>query len=143
MNARSAAYWTTTTLTALAFLSGGAACLLQAESNLRGMIELGYPAYFVTLIGAWKLLGGLAILAPRFPRLKEWAYAGIAFDLLGAAFSHAAVGHPPIKVMVPLVIFGIAAASWALRPASRRLATLPGELAPVRRGAPEEVTVRG
>ena len=116
-----AAYWTATILTALAMLSGGVFSLLGVEETFRGMTELGYPAYFVTLLGIWKVLGGLAILAPRLPRLKEWAYAGIAFDLIGAAFSHAAVGHPAVKVIVPLVLLGIAAASWALRPASRRI----------------------
>src|SRR5512139_2237307 len=129
MNARAAGYWTTTTLVALAFLTGGAAYLARAEEPLRGMAALGYPAYFVTLLGTWKLLGGLALLAPRLPRLKEWAYAGIAFDLTGAAFSHAAVGHPAAKAIVPLVILGIAAGSWALRPASRRLGGGPDETA--------------
>ena len=128
MNARAAGYWTTTTLVALAFLTGGAAYLARADEPLRGMAALGYPAYFVTILGAWKLLGGLALLAPRLPRLKEWAYAGIAFDLTGAAFSHAAVGHPAAKVIAPLVILGLAAASWALRPASRRLGSVPDEI---------------
>jgi uncharacterized membrane protein YphA (DoxX/SURF4 family) len=118
---RSAGYWTATTLIALAFLSGGAAYLFRVEEPLAGMAALGYPAYFVTLLGIWKVLGGLAILAPRLPRLKEWAYAGIAFDLTGAAFSHLAVGDPAVKAIVPLVLLGIAAASWALRPAGRRL----------------------
>ena len=121
MTIRTAGYWTTTTIIALAFLSGGAAYLAGAGFALEGMAALGYPAYFVTLLGAWKVLGGIAILAPRSPRLKEWAYAGIAFDLTGAAFSHAAVGEPAAKVIVPLVMLGIAAASWALRPASRAL----------------------
>ena len=128
MNARAAGYWTTTTLVALAFLTGGAAYLARADEPVRGMAALGYPAYFVTILGAWKLLGGLALLAPRLPRLKEWAYAGIAFDLTGAAFSHAAVAHPAAKVIAPLVILGLAAASWALRPASRRLGSVPDEI---------------
>jgi uncharacterized membrane protein YphA (DoxX/SURF4 family) len=128
MNARSAGYWTTTILIALAFLTGGAVYLSRADFALSGMAELGYPAYFVTILGIWKVLGGLAILAPGLPRLKEWAYAGIAFDLTGAAFSHVAMGHPADKVIVPLVILGIAAASWALRPASRRLGASAGEL---------------
>ena len=125
--ARSAGYWTATTLIALAFLSGGAAYLARADEPVRGMAELGYPAYVVTILGVWKVLGALAILAPRLPRLKEWAYAGIAFDLSGAAFSQAAMGHPAAKVIVPLVLLGIAAASWTLRPASRMLATATGE----------------
>jgi uncharacterized membrane protein YphA (DoxX/SURF4 family) len=127
MNTRNAIYWTTTTLIALAFLSGGAAYLLRVDQPVRGMAALGYPAYFITILGFWKVLGGLAILAPRLPRLKEWAYAGIAFDLIGASFSHAAVGEPAAKVIVPLVLLGITAASWALRPASRVLGTLKGE----------------
>jgi uncharacterized membrane protein YphA (DoxX/SURF4 family) len=136
-NARNAAYWTATVLIALSMLSGGAAYLARAEEPLRGMAELGYPAYFVTILGVWKVLGGLAILAPRLPRLKEWAYAGIAFDLIGAAFSHAAVGQPAVKVIVPLVFLGIAAASWALRPASRKLNAVTGEPATASIGAPE------
>jgi uncharacterized membrane protein len=118
------AYWTATTLIALAFLSGGAAYLLRAGFAVPGVIALGYPAYFVTVVGAWKLLGGLAILAPRLPRLKEWAYAGIVFDLTGAMCSHIAVGHPA-KAIAPLVLLAITGASWALRPASRMLGAPP------------------
>jgi hypothetical protein len=115
------AYWTATVITALTFLTGGAAYVARADVPLRGMSELGYPAYFVTILGIWKVLGSLTILAPRLPRLKEWAYAGIAFDLTGAAFSHAAMSDPASKVIVPLVLLAIAAASWALRPESRKL----------------------
>jgi len=136
MSARTASYWTTTALTAFAFLTGGMAYLSRADFAVGGMAELGYPAYFVTI------LGGLAILASQLPRVKEWAYAGIAFDLTGAAFSHLAVGHPAVKVTVPFVLLGIAAASWALRPASRVLAAL-GEPAPARTGARETVGVAG
>jgi uncharacterized membrane protein YphA (DoxX/SURF4 family) len=106
MRARNIACWTTSILIAFAFISGGAAYLLRAEAPLRGMAELGYPAYFVTILGAWKLLGGLAILAPRFPRLKEWPTP--ASRSIGA-------GRPPRTSL------GITAASWALRPASRRI----------------------
>ncbi len=129
MNARNFAYWTTTILIAFAFLTGGVAYLSGADFAVAGLAELGYPAYFVIILGAWKFLGGLAILAPRLPRLKEWAYAGIVFDLTGAALSHGAVGHPAADVIVPLAFLGIAATSWALRPASRRLGARTGELA--------------
>ena len=112
------AYWGATALTAFAFISGGLADLARGPAMVSGMAHLGYPSYFMLILGAWKVLGALAILAPRLPRLKEWAYAGIAFDLTGAALSHAAVGDPAAKVLVPLVILGIAAASWALRPAA-------------------------
>lgn len=140
---RNTAYWTATTLIALAMLSGGTAYMFRAEVPLRGMAELGYPAYFVLLLGIWKVLGGLAILAPRLPLLKEWAYAGIAFNLSGAAVSHAAMGHPTAKVIVPLVLLGIAAASYALRPASRRIGGPAEEPAPMRVGSPEVARVAG
>ena len=121
MYARRAVYWMATTIISLAFLSGGLAYLLRIDAPMRGMAELGYPAYFVALLGTWKLLGGLAILAPRLPLLKEWAYAGIVFDLSGASVSHLVMGQPGWHVIVPLVLLGIAAASWGLRPASRRV----------------------
>jgi len=142
MNARIAAYWTTTALTALFLLTGGAAYLLRVEETVRGMVSLGYPEYFVTILGIWKMLGGLAILAPRSPRLKEWAYAGIAFDLTGAASSQVAMGHPAVKVVVPLVLLGIAAASWALRPASRRLGAATVTSASATSGAHEYSSAR-
>lgn len=125
--ARSAGYWPATILIALAMLSGGAAYLLRADTPLRGIADLGYPAYFVAVLGIWKVLGGLALLVPRFPLLKEWAYAGITFNLTGAAFSHAAVSDPGPKVIVPLVLLAITAVSWALRPSSRRLGAAPRE----------------
>ena len=124
---KSAGYWSATSVTAFVFLSGGAAYLAGASFSVAGVVELGYPAYFVTLLGLWKTLGGLAVLAPRFPRLKEWAYAGMAFDLTAAAVSHAAIGHPAGKVVMPLIILGIVAASWALRPESRTLGAAAGE----------------
>jgi hypothetical protein len=69
----------------------------------------------------WKVLGSIAILVPRFPLLKEWAYAGIVFELTGAASASVANGGEWWHVAAPLSIAALAAASWALRPASRRL----------------------
>jgi hypothetical protein len=88
---------------------------------------LHYPSYFVTILGVWKVLGVIAILVPRFPRLKEWAYAGIFFDLTGAAASCAAVGGYGaygFHVIAPLFIAGFTVASWALRPESRTIGIL-------------------
>jgi uncharacterized membrane protein YphA (DoxX/SURF4 family) len=119
--ARRIAYWVTTGLTAFIFLSGGVADLVRPAPVLEGMTHLGYPVYFVVILGAWKVLGGIAVLAPRFPRLKEWAYAGMLFDLTGAAASHASVGDPAAKVVTPLLLLGIVMASWALRPQGRVL----------------------
>ena len=121
MKAKTIGYWVATGLTGFAFLSGGAMDLSRSPQMLEGMAHLGYPAYFVSILGAWKVAGALAVLAPRFPRLKEWAYAGMAFDLTGAAMSHAASGDDAGKIMTPLVLMAIVAASWALRPASRML----------------------
>jgi uncharacterized membrane protein YphA (DoxX/SURF4 family) len=120
MKTRDIAYWVTTGLTAFVFLSGGVADVAQPDFVMEGMTHLGYPAYFVTILGVWKVLGGVAVLAPRFPRLKEWAYAGMFFDLSGASASHAAVGDPAAKIVTPLIILGIVTASWSLRPESRR-----------------------
>jgi uncharacterized membrane protein YphA (DoxX/SURF4 family) len=119
--ARRIAYWVTTGLTAFVFLSGGVTDLARPAFLMEGMTHLGYPAYFVLILGVWKVLGAAAVLAPRSPRLKEWAYAGMVFDLTGAAASHAAVGDPMGKIAAPLIITGIVTASWALRPGSRKL----------------------
>ena len=91
--------------------------------QVRTLIErLGYPQYFLTILGIWKLLGAVALLIPRFPRLKEWAYAGVLFDLTGAVASLCAAGLVDAStVAYPIAMMGAAAASWALRPPSRRL----------------------
>ncbi|MGA2833963.1 MAG: DoxX family protein [Terracidiphilus sp.] len=122
MKAKGVAYWTTTILVAF-FMSGGIAQVAQYLGKPHGVVpELGYPMYFFAILGIWKVLGAIAILVPRFPRLKEWAYAGIFFDLTGAAASCAAVGGYGaygFHVFAPLIIAGLAVASWALRPRSR------------------------
>jgi uncharacterized membrane protein YphA (DoxX/SURF4 family) len=120
MKIRPVAYWVATALTAFAFLSGGATDLARPAALMEGMNKLGYPPYFVLILGVWKILGGIVVLTPGTPRLKEWAYAGMVFDLTGAAASHAAVGDPVGKIVTPLIICGIVMASWALRPASRK-----------------------
>ena len=124
MKARKIGYWAATGLAAFAFAMGGAMDLSGSKDVIDGLAHLGYPAYFATLIGVWKVLGAVAIVAPRFPRLKEWAYAGMMFDLTGAAFSHAMSHDPPANVVTPLVLAVIVAASWALRPESRVLGEL-------------------
>ena len=127
MKTKSVAYWTTTILVAF-FMSGGLAQIAQYLSNPNGVVPvLGYPMYFFAILGVWKVLGAIAILVPRFPRLKEWAYAGIFFDLTGAAASCAFVGGYGaygFHVLAPLVIAGFTVASWALRPPSRTIGVL-------------------
>ena len=107
---------------------GGMAQIWQYRANPHGVVpQLGYPLYFFAVLGFWKVCGAIAILVPRFPQLKEWAYAGIFFDLTGAAASCAAVGGYgayAFHVIAPLVIAGFAVASWALRPESRKTGAL-------------------
>jgi hypothetical protein len=117
------AYWATTGLTALAFAFGGLADVMLIPDVRAGFAHLGYPAYLAVILGIWKLLGAATILAPGLPRLKEWAYAGMFFDLTGAAASHAAAGDPAPGVLTPLLLLAIVVASWALRPESRMLAS--------------------
>ena len=124
MNKRRIAYWVATALTAFVFLSGGLGELARPAPLIQGMTHLGYPLYFVTILGVWKVLGGITVLAPRLPRLKEWAYAGMVFDLSGATVSHASVGDPVAKIVTPLIILCIVMASWGLRPATRKLGDL-------------------
>ncbi len=80
---------------------------------MEGMNALGYPPYFVLILGVWKILGAIVVLIPGTPRLKEWAYAGMVFDLTGAAASHAFVGEAS-KIAAPLIITAVVMASWAL-----------------------------
>lgn len=131
MKSRKFGYWLATGVLAAMFALGGVTDLAHAPPVVAGMKALGYPAYVATLLGFWKVLGAAALLAPRLPRLKEWAYAGVMFDLTGAAFSHAVVGDPTAKVMVPLALLGVAFASWALRPESRKLASPAARPSPI------------
>ena len=116
------AYWVTTIFGPASFVIGGVLNLTQAEQVVSVLNHLGYPAYFASILGLWKLLGAIAVVIPGFPRLKEWAYAGFFFDLTAAAVSRAAVGDSTADIVAPLVFLALVLASWALRPASRRLA---------------------
>ena len=139
---KTVAYWTTTILGPTSFVIGGVLGLSHSDQVISSLTHLGYPAYFGMLLGAWKLLGALAITVPGLPRLKEWAYAGFAFDLTAAAISHASVGDGAGAGAVPLVYLVLVLASWALRPASRRLASPAPVASPalVRSGAPIAAT---
>ena len=114
-------YWVITSILAFSMISGGMAELLHRKENIEGLVKLGYPVYFIMIIGFWKTLGGIAVLIPRFPLLKEWAYAGIFFNMTGAAVSNAVGGNPAWHIVVDLTLAALAVASWALRPASRKI----------------------
>ena len=81
-------YWIATGLLALGMLQSGIFAVLRTKQWIDIITPLGYPVYFLTILGVWKILGVIAILVPRFPLLKEWAYAGFFFAMTGALFSH-------------------------------------------------------
>jgi uncharacterized membrane protein YphA (DoxX/SURF4 family) len=135
MKTRAIAYWATTALVVLAFAAGGIFDLSRSEGVLAVLAHLGYPAHLATVLGIWKLLGAAAIAVPGFPRLKEWAYAGMFFDLSGAAVAHVSAGDPVGNIATPLFILGLVLASWALRPEGRTLAAEQREPASPRDGA--------
>ncbi len=113
-------YWITTSLLCLSML-GGIGQLLQVKEVVDGFAPLGYPTYFISVIGFWKLLAVVVILLPKLPLVKEWAYAGIFFAMTGASYSHIASHSELFHCIVPIIIVGLAACSWYLRPASRKL----------------------
>jgi hypothetical protein len=118
---RGVLYWVATAVAATAFLVPGIGNLVRAPHIASDMAHLGYPAYFMTILGTWKVLGALVITTPGFGTLKEWAYAGMIFDLSGAAISRAVSDDGVASVLIPLALLGIVLASWALRPAGRRM----------------------
>jgi uncharacterized membrane protein YphA (DoxX/SURF4 family) len=115
------AYWITTILGPASFVIGGTLFFTHAEEPITKLAHLGYPAYLATILGVWKFLGAVAIVIPRFPRLKEWAYAGFFFHLTGAAASHALAGDSLTITAQPLVFLALVIASYVLRPPNRRL----------------------
>ena len=125
------AYWTATGTIVFAMFSGGVAELAHRPATIDGMKELGYPVYFIMIIGFWKILGSAALVAPGLPRLKEWAYAGIFFNMTGAAVSHVVNHSAGWHVGVTLGLAAITIASWALRPASRVLVASQPAASPV------------
>jgi uncharacterized membrane protein YphA (DoxX/SURF4 family) len=118
---RNIIYWIATFILATECIVGGAMGALRLQPFF-GIIEhLGYPPYFMTIIGIWYVLAGLALLVPKFPRLKEWAYAGLIFNYTGTAASHMAVGDRAVMLVGPIVFACLVVVSWALRPSGLRL----------------------
>src|SRR3954451_14959040 len=127
MKLRITVYWICTIVMAFVFVPGGICYVLRVPQVVEGVTRLGFPLHFISLLGMWKILGGLAILIPRFKTLKEWAYAGMFFDLTGAAVaSGATAGIPSWHIIAPLAFVPVLIGSWALRPAERthRIAVL-------------------
>ncbi len=114
-------YWITTVVSAVAFMIPGIGNLTHQPHFAADMAHLGYPGYFLTIFGLWKMLGAITIMAPNLKRIKEWAYAGMIFDLTCAAYSRICVHDEIIKAVIPLVISCVVITSWYLRPYSRKL----------------------
>lgn len=123
-NLRVILYWVVSLPVLFESVYGASWDLLRIDYVVEVFGHLGYPLYFLTIMGIAKLLAVLAIVVPRFPRLKEWAYAGIFFVYFGAALSHFAAGDGVSAIIGPLVFAGITMGSYALRPPrARELAT--------------------
>lgn len=137
MKGKNIAYWITTGLVAAAYIFGGIVDIGRGPQVVDGMKHLGYPVYVALILGIWKVLAALAIVAPRLPLLKEWAYAGMFFNLTGAAASHAFSGDTAGNIITPLVLLLLVMASWALRPPSRRLCPMEPAGAAMRGAEPK------
>jgi hypothetical protein len=127
VSARAFAYWAATVWLTLELVIGGAVDLVRGRSIVfvgppvdQVVSDLGYPVYVLLFLGVWKILGAAVIIAPGFPRLKEWAYAGSFFQITAAAASHALVGDA-INIIYPVIVMILTLVSWSLRPPGRML----------------------
>ncbi len=119
-------YWIATIWLALGMLSTGIVQLLNMKEEVDFILDLGYPLYFLTLLGVWKILGVVTLLLPAGRQvflnlLKEWAYAGFFFAMSGAVFSHIAMGNSAKEIFPPLLLLILTVVSWYFRPADRKL----------------------
>ena len=124
-------YWIATLWLASGMLATGVQQLMrvqleevQSPPGVYGIIELGYPVYFLTIIGIWKILAVIALLIPKYPLVKEWAYAGIVFLLTGAIYSHMAVGHAVTELIPSGLLLALTVLSWYFRPENRKIESL-------------------
>jgi hypothetical protein len=113
-------YWIATVWLALGMTSTGIVQLIKMKEEAAMFSHLGYPLYLLTILGVWKLLGVVAVLIPKFPLVKEWAYAGFFFAMSGALFSHIAAGDEAKELFGPSLLIVLTVVSWYFRPESRR-----------------------
>lgn len=114
-------YWISTIWLSLGMVSTGIVQLVQMEDELKKMSELGFPFYFLPILGVWKILGVIAVLVPNFLLLKEWAYAGFFFIMSGAIMSHLAIGDEMKEYFGPSLLLVLTLVSWYFRPANRKI----------------------
>lgn len=118
--ARKIIYWIATVWLALGMTSSAIVQLMRIPEGVEGVTHLGYPAYLLTILGVWKILGVVAILAPKFPLVKEWAYVGFFFVTSGALVSHITMGDPVSEIFPAVLLMILTVVSWYLRPESRK-----------------------
>jgi len=114
-------YWIVTVFLSVGMLAGGIQQMLQIGGYNEIITKLHYPLYVLPLLGVWKILGVIAILIPKFPLLKEWAYAGFFFAMSGAAISHFAVGQSFTEALPALILLAVTVLSWYFRPSDRKI----------------------
>jgi uncharacterized membrane protein YphA (DoxX/SURF4 family) len=114
-------YWIATIWLSLGMVSSGIVQVMHMKEETQFILDLGYPEYLLTLLGISKFLGVVAILVPRFPLVKEWAYAGFFFMMSGAIFSHVAVNDPLSELFGPVLLLVLTVVSWYFRPADRKI----------------------
>jgi uncharacterized membrane protein YphA (DoxX/SURF4 family) len=119
--AKKIVYWIATIWLALGMASTGIVQLMKMNEDVDKMTHLGYPTYLLTMLGIWKLLGVIALLIPKFPRVKEWAYAGFFFAMSGAAISHIVMSDPVTEIFPSLLLLVLTVVSWYFRPESRKI----------------------
>ena len=120
-------YWIATIWLALGMVATGAVQLFKGKEGQGGVdmiTHLGYPVYLLTILGTWKILGVAAVLIPKLPLLKEWAYAGFLFIMTGAIFSHIATGDSVTEIWPSLLLLILTVVSWYFRPANRKIVAL-------------------
>jgi uncharacterized membrane protein YphA (DoxX/SURF4 family) len=115
---RTTVYRVTTVIMISESVAGGVLDLFRQPPFYSVMIDLGYPPYFATILGTAKLLAAAAFVTPGLSRLKEWAYAGILINMVGACASHLGAGDPPTDVIAPVAFAAVALTSWRLRPST-------------------------
>lgn len=117
-------YWIATIWLSLGMVSTGVVQLLQVKEEIALFAYLGYPLYLMTILAIWKFLGVIAVLIPKFPLLKEWAYAGFFFAMSGAVFSHLAHGDGAKEFFGPILLLILTVVSWYFRPEDRKMTSV-------------------
>lgn len=125
---RLVAYWIVTSLMALVLISGGVAELTGDKTTMAGMLLLGYPAYFTRLLGFWKIAGGIVLLIPRWPLVKEWAYIGVFLDMSGAFIAHIFCHSESFHLVTTGLLSVLTVVSWMLRPPARKISLGRGQI---------------